>query len=395
MKVGIVGGSVAGLAAAAELAALGLEVSVFERSTADLTDRGAGISLDPAVARQIGLGRGVEIFGRVIIGTSGRELWRRRAAKVVTSWSEVYTALRKRVNGEWIQPGRRVTKCLEEDGGSRLLFADGSEAVFDLVLGADGVGSVVRDAVAPGFAPEYCGYVAVRGMIPEDALPTPSAPLRELADNPGLINCYGPRTHLVAYWAPRGEGRALNWMWYRNTPADELNDILRDESGFAHRWSLPPGKVRPEWEQALLGEMREIFPECVWRAAEAAPTISQQAIFRGVPETFSRGRILLVGDAAAVAVPHIGAGVSLAVQDVTELSSRWNPADIDASIAAWSAERRATVFRILEVAAALGRSVQHEDHDWASWRPEDFESWWEGITAGHGLYFEKPHPVDR
>ena len=143
--------------------------------------------------------------------------------------------------------------------------------------------------------------------------------MRRLADEPGLVNCYRRHTHLVAYWVPHVSGRALNWMWYRNVPAHELDDFLSDDAGRVHRWSLPPGSMPCDSRQDLLEEMRDIFPESVFRAAQAARNFSQQPIYRGVPPTMRRGRVILIGDAAHVAVPHIGAGISLAVRDTTEL----------------------------------------------------------------------------
>ena len=74
MRVGIVGDSIAGLAAARAFAQLRADVSVFERSHANLADRGAGVALDPAVIDHIGPVEGEPVQGRVIIGEFGREL---------------------------------------------------------------------------------------------------------------------------------------------------------------------------------------------------------------------------------------------------------------------------------------------------------------------------------
>ena len=177
-------------------------------------------------------------------------------------------------------------------------------------------------------------------------------------------------------------------MWYRNVPAHELDDFLSDDAGRVHRWSLPPGSMPCDSRQDLLEEMRDIFPESVFRAAQAARNFSQQPIYRGVPPTMRRGRVILIGDAAHIAVPHIGAGISLAVRDTTELVRFWNPDNVDAAIAAWAASRRETAALNLKAASELGRSLQFDDNDWDSWTPEQFERWWTNLTEGHRLYFE-------
>ncbi len=389
MKVAIVGGSVAGLAAARTLLKLGVDVCVFERSRGNLADRGAGISLDPAVVPLIGAVRGTQIRGRVVVGRSGRELWRHAAAKFVTSWSQIYRTLAAGVPERLIRRGEPVVRCATQEDFAELHLENGPPERFDLVIGADGVGSTVRLAVEPDFAPAYCGYVAIRGVTPEEALPAAGEPLARLADDPGLVNLYGSMTHAVAYWVPlRDGGRGLNWMWYRNVPADELDAFLSDDAGRVRRWSLPPGRMPPESRSKLLSEMREQLPESLFLVAKAAPELSQQAIYRGVPESVVSGRAILIGDAGHVAIPHIGAGVSLAMRDVAALAESWDPADLHASLATWGRRQREDADRNLQAAVKLGQSLQLEKHDWETWTPQRFDAWWSGITAGHGLYFE-------
>ena len=128
----------------------------------------------------------------------------------MTSWSKVYNVLRSGVSDDVIHTGSKVVECVAEDRIAHLRFEDGTQSSFDLVVGADGLGSVVREVVAPAFEPEYCRYVAIRGLTPAAELPAACEPLRRLADEPGLVNCYRRHTHLVAYWVPHVSGRALN-----------------------------------------------------------------------------------------------------------------------------------------------------------------------------------------
>ena len=172
LRVGIVGGSVGGLAAARFLSERGAQVHVFERSPRTLADRGAGVAMDPGVASLLGLLHGRLVQGRVVIGRSGKVLWRRNLAKFMTSWSEIYRALQEQIPESCVHAGRRAVGC-EDREAPTLTFEDGATESFDLVVGADGLGSMVRRTVDPDFEPRYCGYVAIRGFYPQSAFPTP------------------------------------------------------------------------------------------------------------------------------------------------------------------------------------------------------------------------------
>ncbi|MGB8340973.1 MAG: FAD-dependent monooxygenase [Chthoniobacterales bacterium] len=389
LRIGIVGASVAGLATARFLRGYGAEVELFERSQARLESRGGGIAMDPDVVPLLGSPRGNLIEGRVVLGQSGRKLWTRPARKFMTAWSEVYSALHAHVPETIIHRGRTATHCESQPDGIVLHFDEGSSATFDLVVGADGTGSVVRQTVAPDFQPEYLGYVAIRGTIEEPSLPDACDPLRQWADHPGLVNCYGPRTHLVAYWVPSGSGKALNWMWYRNVAPRDLPQFMSDATGTTHHWSLPPGLLPNERRNQLLCEMADLFPEPLSAAAEAGEKIYLQSIYKGVPARLTRGNIILVGDAAHVAVPHIGAGTSFAIQDAASLAEAISTGDLQTALHSWAEKRRSAAESAMAISAALGHALQHEDHDWENWTPREFDNWWDSLVGCGGLYFDR------
>ena len=388
LKVGIVGASVAGLATARFLRERAAEVHVFERSRAKLEARGGGIAMDPDVVPLVGSFRGRSVEGRIVIGSFGQPLWRKPVRKWMTAWSEVYSTLHAHVPESVIRRGHTVECCESLNGGAVVHFSQQPSERFDLVVGADGLGSVVRQAVAPGFEPEYVGYIAIRGHIEEKSLPARCDRLRQWADSPGLVNCYGPRTHLVAYWIPGATGKVLNWMWYRNVERRDLVGFMSDAKGQPHYWSLPPGMLPEERRHRLLQELAEIMPVEFSAAAAATKDIFIQAIYQGLPARMARDRIILVGDAAHVSLPHIGAGSSFAVQDAASLADALGSEDPEKALVSWATERHESTCRDLAVAARLGHALQHEDHDWEHWQPEDFDKWWAQLVGRRRLYFD-------
>jgi 2-polyprenyl-6-methoxyphenol hydroxylase-like FAD-dependent oxidoreductase len=389
LKVGIVGASVAGLATARFLRERGAEVRVFERSRARLEARGGGIAMDPNVVPLVGSLRGRSVEGRIVIGASGQALWTKPVRKWMTAWSEVYGALHAHVPEAVIRRGHTVECCESLNQCAVVQFSQQPPERFDFVVGADGLGSVVRQAVAPGFEPEYAGYVAIRGHVEEKSLPARCDRLRQWADSPGLVNCYGPRTHLVAYWSPGAAGKVLNWMWYRNVDCRDLAGFMSDAKGQPHHWSLAPGMLPEDRRNGLLQELAEIMPAAFSAAAAATKNLYLQAIYKGLPDRMARDRLILVGDAAHVSLPHIGAGSSFAVQDAASLAEAMDSEDPEKVLASWATERRESTWRDLVGAARLGHALQHEDHDWEHWKPGDFDKWWAQLVGRRRLYFDR------
>ncbi|MBN9415318.1 hypothetical protein ABS71_04100 [bacterium SCN 62-11] len=369
LEVGIVGASIAGLTAAHALARQGARVHLFERSLHLAERGGSGIMLDAEVACSIA-GLATRTHGlRRVLGSRMQTLWTRPLRKMATSWGELYRCLRSRVEDAWIHNGCTVTAC-ECDGS--LHFEDGSHRRFDLVVGADGLGSTVRACLAPHFQPEYCGYVAIRGMCESSDWPAHGE----------VVNLYGRHCHAVLY-APAGP--MLNWMCYCN--ATEAGDLLTDAQGMRHRWSLPPDAVSPDLRKRLLELVDSHMPEAFSRLVRATSGIYLQAIYQGLPDTFVSGRVALIGDAAHVSPPHLGAATSIAYQDVESLCQALGRGD---SLQSWGEKRREVVRGEIEVAHRLGQEIQAREHNWDDWDEPRFEAWWQEITGGRQLYFDTP-----
>src|SRR5512145_2475131 len=171
----IVGGSMSGLLAALLLERAGWEVDVFERVESELAGRGAGIVAQPDLTATLGrLGidpsdLGVAITTRKILDASGRLAGECACPQILTAWERVYRALRDAFPAARYHRSRGVRGFEQSARSVTAQLADGGSAESELLVGADGLRSTIRQQCLPKLAPLYAGYVAWRALIPEAA----------------------------------------------------------------------------------------------------------------------------------------------------------------------------------------------------------------------------------
>ncbi|WP_236670089.1 FAD-dependent monooxygenase [Streptomyces antimycoticus] len=189
-RIAVVGGGIGGLAAGAFLRRAGLTATVYEQAPA-LKEVGAGLVVAPNAVRLLRRLDVVERFLRRAVPLDWGWEFRRWADGSVLSVeklsgvcerlygertyvvhrADLLDTLKAAVPGGWIRLGARCT-AIEAGSDSVLLrFADGSRAEADVVVGADGVHSVVHGAVTEPAPPEYSGLCAFRAIVPADAAP--------------------------------------------------------------------------------------------------------------------------------------------------------------------------------------------------------------------------------
>src|SRR5436305_1700753 len=176
--VAVMGGSVGGLTAALVLRDAGCDVTVFERSSAALQARGAGIAALEATLRYL-----TERGGRQVSDVCSSTNWIRflradggvrheqRHRYLFSSWNTIYRSLPGLFDPARYLLGREVTGFSPSADSVRVTLADGSATDADLLVCADGVSSLGRARLLPEVRPSYSGYVAWRGTLPERALP--------------------------------------------------------------------------------------------------------------------------------------------------------------------------------------------------------------------------------
>jgi len=359
----------AGLFAAVLLRRTGWDVRIFERSVGELASRGAGIAthdeLYAAFAQagvRLSAEMGVESLGRVTFARDGSVIGELPMRQIMTSWSLMYRFLRGQcAPGDYVG-GASVTGITQDGGGVELLFADGTRYHADYAIAADGLRSTLRAQLMPAATLEYGGYVAWRGLVDERELPP--AVLAGLKDR--MAFCLPPGEHMLGYLVAGPDDRLApgerwyNWVWYRPAAAaDALPDLLTDAHGVHHAQGIPPPLLREVHVDALRRDAERLLCPQFARvvAATARPFI--QPIWDVCAPRFVAGRVILVGDAACTARPHIGLGVSKAAEDAARLAAALasEPAAREAALDAWEAERLRFARAALRQSRRLGSYI--------------------------------------
>jgi 2-polyprenyl-6-methoxyphenol hydroxylase-like FAD-dependent oxidoreductase len=363
----VIGGSMSGLLAGLMLARRGWHVDIFERVESELAGRGAGIVAQGeliAHMRTLGLdtrGLGVEITTRKIIDPSGRVTSLAECRQVLTAWERVYRVLRDAFPPEHYHRGRGFARFAQTGRGVVAQFSDGGAVEGDVLIGADGLRSTVRQQCLPDLAPLYAGYVAWRALIDERDIPP--AIHRELF--PFMSFCLPPGEQCLGYPVAGPDGdlrlghRRFNVVWYR--PADEVSELpwlLTDDSGVTHAISIPPPLIRREAiaqmraaaERLIAPQMRDIV------RLIAEPIL--QPIYDLEAPRMAFGRAAIIGDAAFVARPHVAAGVSKAADDAAALAAALDGEEVEPALRRFEAQRLPVGRRIIERARHLGAYLQ-------------------------------------
>ena len=363
-RVAVIGGSLGGLIAALQLRDVGCQVDIFERSPVPLQGRGAGIVLHPVTTRYfeehglLELGR-VSSSARTLryLTATGDVLLEEPIVYRFTSYATLYAALVDFFDPSRYHLGKDLVDVSEGAADVRAHFADGADASFDLVVGADGIRSTVRGLLFPDLRPAYAGYVGWRGTLPAGGLPASGHVLRDV-----LTYHVGARTHVLSYEIPvvEGDGHSMNWVWYRNVPAGSpLDALLTDRAGTVHDLSVPPGAVRDEQLADLRRGARDL-PPAFADLVRATPEPFVQVIVDLEVPAMVRGPVCLVGDAAFALRPHIAAGTAKAADDAGALALAIDAADGDvpAALRSWEPGRLALGRSTTARTRAVGEQAQ-------------------------------------
>jgi salicylate hydroxylase len=311
-RIAVVGGGIGGLATAAFLHRAGLRSTVYEQAR-ELKEVGAGVSVAPNLARLLReLGVLAAMSAQAVCLDVGWEFRRWEDGTVLSSedlrescealyGERTYTAHRADLLaalGSAVPAGsvRLGKRCVSVDAGSPavLRFADGSRAEADVVIGADGVHSVVRAALAEAAAPVYSGICAFRALVPAARAPA-------LARRRAQTLWLGPGHHLVHYpiaagtlvnlvaIAPAGDHSVESW-----SATATVEELLAEFEG---------------WDARLVDLIRAAGTPGRWALLDRAPL-----------KRWSAGPVTLLGDAAHPMFPFFGQGAAQSVEDAAVLA---------------------------------------------------------------------------
>src|ERR1700722_6090936 len=240
LRAVVVGGGLGGLAAALALARTGIDVGVYEQAQ-QLAEVGAGVSLAPNGLRmleRLGIGEGITQKGARSVsaqlgfsdgGAGGHEpdQFTRPGQNIGIHRADLLALLAGQLPPGTVRTGRRCTGFRQDAGSATAVFADGTTATADVMIGADGILSVLQGFVVAPAQPVFSGVVAYRGLVPRVAGYPADAlrmwvgqskhflvfPVRagELLNYVGFVPSGGPRV-VVGACRPGGAGRALRGL---------------------------------------------------------------------------------------------------------------------------------------------------------------------------------------
>lgn len=352
----IVGGSLAGLFAGVALKTHGISTTVLERNPNNLLDnQGAGIVAGgDTIAffdRYDRCRRDVAIPSqrRIYLDQKGEIVHEEVMKQTMTSWDLAYYLLRANyddVESKYLQGKKPADWAKSTDGkvdyrygctvsgykvtGSQVEVSyirnDQKETVkADLLIGADGPSSTIRKILYPDIQREYCGYVVIRGTVPE----TLASPESKDVFVERFCFFHGPGVQNLTYTIPGANGatevgkRLLNFVWYTNFPEgnDELEKLMTDKDGKRRRITIPPGMMTEEAWEMVKARGRDKLPPQMAEMVQKTGNPFVQAITDVITPTsvHQGGKVLLIGDALAGFRPHTVSSTSQAAFDVLML----------------------------------------------------------------------------
>jgi 2-polyprenyl-6-methoxyphenol hydroxylase-like FAD-dependent oxidoreductase len=350
----VVGGGIGGLAAAIALLRAGWDIRLYEQA-AMRSEVGAGIQLAPnctRILRRLGV---LPALQRVAVRPTTFEFRRWDDGTLLSSTAlgdaieqsygapylhahraDLTAVLAAAVPTERIDVGRRCVGVEHCDGPAKICFTDGSSEAADLVVGADGIHSVVRQAIFGEERPRFTGHVAYRGLVPAERAP-------ELSPDRRCTVRLGPGAHLVHYFV--SAGRYLNVVcvaeegsWTRESWTDH-GDVADLHAAFAG------------WHPVV----KEII------AALDAPL--KWALFDRDPfPRWGRGSVTLLGDACHPMLPYGAQGAAQAIEDAAALAAcLTSSADIPSALARYESVRRERTARVQAISRGNGERFHLPD----------------------------------
>ncbi|GAA1881051.1 FAD-dependent monooxygenase [Asanoa iriomotensis] len=357
LRVAVVGAGIAGLVLAAALRRAGIDCHVYEQAP-HLTEVGAGVQLAPNATRllhRLGLRdrlRAVAVApgaiemrrfddATLLQRTPLGDVCHRRfgAPYYTVHRADLQAGLLSVVAADRVHLGARLVAVTQGGDEARLHLADGATVAADLVVGADGIHSVVREQIVTD-APRYSGQTIYRGLVPAHRVPF-------LLADPAVRLWFGPDKHVVSY--PVSAGRQVSFG--ATVPAADW----REES-----WTA-------RGDPAALAAAYAGWHPDVTRLIAAADRVSRWALHdRDGINRLGAGRVVVIGDAAHPMLPFQAQGANQAVEDAVVLArclAEAGPAGLAAAVRRYEEVRLPRVTELQRRSRANARTFHLGDGD--------------------------------
>jgi salicylate hydroxylase len=345
--VAVVGGGIGGLTAAVALLQAGLDVRVYEQARV-VSAVGAGIQLAPNCARILGRLGLLPAVQRVAVRPTAFEFRRWDDGRLLSETplgdtvegtygapyynahrADLAAVLADAVPADRVEVGRRCVGVDHRGERAEVRFADGSSVVADVVVGADGIHSAVRQALFGTEQARFTGHVAYRGLIPADRV-------AHLGLERRCTVRLGPGAHFVHYFV--AAGRLLNVvcvaeerLWRRESWTDRA-DLAEVRAAFQG------------WHPLVQGIVAALDAPLKWALFDRKP----------LPR-WSDGAVTLLGDAAHPMLPYGAQGFAQAVEDAAVLAACLvAESDVAPALARYESARRGRAARVQAMSRANG-----------------------------------------
>ncbi len=343
IRVAIIGAGLGGLAAAGALRQSGIEVVVYERAP-QLGEVGAGIQLGPnavKVLRALGLERALrpltaEPVNYVSLAWDDARIRYREPMKgpyavqygapyLMAHRADLHRLLCGLVPAETVRLGALCTGVSSAGGGAVADFADGSQIEADVIVGADGINSTVRESLFGVQPVRFTQQMAWRCIVPIESVPTQVGIGRD-----EYVGWIGPTGHVICY--PIRGGALYNIF------AGHVSDEWVDES-----WAVPSSIDEllagyRGWHPALLKMLAQVSDCYKWGIRDRDPL-----------SRWTAGAITLLGDAAHPMMPTLAQGAAISLEDGFALARQLaqHRDDPARGLAGYEAERRPRASRVV------------------------------------------------
>jgi 2-polyprenyl-6-methoxyphenol hydroxylase-like FAD-dependent oxidoreductase len=407
-RVAIVGGSISGCATYQALKDILKEPpTIFERSSKELEDRGMGIGI-PLPTQKALLEGGFVTSGLqwnqaktrhwiVRDGDSrfGRLTWETPFPVQLHNWGLLWKELRSQVDDSNYMNNVFVSGIHVEEDGVKLTRTgingqdEESLGKFDVVIAADGVGSLIRKIVVPDSFPVYSGTVLWRGVIDLDDL---SPEHKETFVDNSVFSTVGfEGGHGIFYAIPTADttrenhSYLLNWGTYTHTPSGlsfPEPGVIRNIADDAYDF----------FDKVAVANLPPLYQEIIQKTKNMN-RVSIHPIFDESPDRYvdQTGRLILLGDAGAILRPHTASGTTKAIQDVLYLRDLCSQEGADWKDVAqkYQEQRREDGDKLVALGQRLGEAQVLHTPDWGNMSPDEYQAWIDAQTSGSDNYMYK------
>ena len=362
VEIAVIGAGLGGAAAAALLAGAGFSVHTFEQAPV-FTRLGAGIHIGPNVMkifRRIGIEKTLEAIGshpdfwfsrdgntgdylsRIPLGDYGRREY--GASYITIHRGDMHAVQIDALPQDRVHFDHRLIAIEERDSDVLLTFENGRKIAAGLVVGADGINSMIREMLLGPEKPRFSGWVGHRALVNMDKLRASGLQFEAC-----VKWWWEASRHIMAY-ATKGDGS--EYYYVTGVPVD----------GWEHETSFVDSS-REEME-AIFGGSHPVVQALI----DATETVTKWPFWNRDPlNLWSRGRLVMLGDACHPMRPHMAQGACMAIEDAAVLTrclEETGTSGYREAFALYEATRRDRATKVQTISNANTWLKEPEDPAW-------------------------------